>query len=38
MEEEILYLKVEVGLMEVWWALEERGLCPFLSMTKDPPA
>ena len=37
MEGEILYPKVEVGLMEVWWVLGERGLCPSLSMMRDPP-
>ena len=37
MEGEIPYLKVEVGLMEVWWVLEERVLCPSLSLMRDPP-
>ena len=36
MEGEILYPQVEVELMEVWWVLGERGLCPSLSMMRDP--
>ena len=36
MEGEILYPKIEVGLMEVWWVLGERDLCPSLSMMKHP--
>ena len=31
-------LLVWVGLMEVWWVLEGRGLFPSLSMMKEPPA
>ena len=37
MGEEILCPKIEVELMEVWWVLGERDVCPSLSWMREPP-